>query len=254
MLRPGIIAHRGFDLGYPENTMDAFRAALAGEGPRGVMGIELDVRLCRDNQVVVFHDRNLMRLARRITSIRRIDYENLRFALRRNPRFINLEIPLLAQLLDLVRHRLRLYIEVKADGLDLNRFGLSLAALLEKYQPRGDVVIHSFSVRALERLMRILAPFQVQYGFLFRSLRHWRHLPRKVRDRLDYLHPRHNLLWEQGRALQEAGMPINTWTVNDLPTLRRVTASPAWPLVEGLMTGNPDLGSAAVREGLIADG
>ena len=54
---PLIIAHRGHQSAAPENTLSAFQGALAA----GADGIELDVRLTRDGQLVVFHDRHLDR-------------------------------------------------------------------------------------------------------------------------------------------------------------------------------------------------
>lgn len=49
------IAHRGGAALYPENTLAAFRDAVA----RGCDGAELDVQLSRDGEVVVFHDYRL---------------------------------------------------------------------------------------------------------------------------------------------------------------------------------------------------
>ena len=54
---PLIIAHRGDVSAAPENTLPAFRRAL----DLGADGIELDVRLTRDGELVVFHDRRLDR-------------------------------------------------------------------------------------------------------------------------------------------------------------------------------------------------
>ena len=54
---PLIIAHRGDQSAAPENTLAAFRRALAA----GADGVELDVRLTLDGQLVVFHDRRLDR-------------------------------------------------------------------------------------------------------------------------------------------------------------------------------------------------
>ena len=54
---PLVIAHRGDVTNAPENTISAFRAAL----DLGADGIELDVRLTKDEQLVVFHDRFLDR-------------------------------------------------------------------------------------------------------------------------------------------------------------------------------------------------
>ena len=54
----GIWAHRGCSFRYPENTLAAFRAAA--ELP-GIRGIELDVQLSRDGELIVQHDERLER-------------------------------------------------------------------------------------------------------------------------------------------------------------------------------------------------
>ncbi len=55
---PLIIAHRGASAEKPENTLAAFRRALALEAD----GIELDARVTKDGVAVVFHDASLRRL------------------------------------------------------------------------------------------------------------------------------------------------------------------------------------------------
>src|ERR1043165_6037208 len=55
---PLIIAHRGASAERPENTLAAFRRALALEAD----GIDLDGHLTRDGVPVVFHDATLRRL------------------------------------------------------------------------------------------------------------------------------------------------------------------------------------------------
>lgn len=53
-----IWAHRGCSMAYPENTLSAFRAAAEIDG---ITGIELDVQLTKDNQIVVIHDETVDR-------------------------------------------------------------------------------------------------------------------------------------------------------------------------------------------------
>lgn len=53
-----IYCHRGYSGLYPENTMLAFQKAVE----TGADGIELDVHLTRDGEVVVFHDERLERI------------------------------------------------------------------------------------------------------------------------------------------------------------------------------------------------
>src|SRR5215207_5148781 len=52
-----IYAHRGASVDHPENTLRAFRHALA----LGVDGIELDVHATADGIPVVIHDRDIRR-------------------------------------------------------------------------------------------------------------------------------------------------------------------------------------------------
>lgn len=54
-----ICAHRGLSAFCPENTLPAFAAALA----LGADEIELDVRLTRDNQMIISHDDRLDRIS-----------------------------------------------------------------------------------------------------------------------------------------------------------------------------------------------
>ena len=61
---PKIWAHRGCCTLYPENTLEAFRAAAELDG---ITGIELDIQLTSDGEMIVFHDENL----RRVTHIDR---------------------------------------------------------------------------------------------------------------------------------------------------------------------------------------
>jgi glycerophosphoryl diester phosphodiesterase len=51
--RPLILAHRGFHREAPENTIVAFEAALE----LGVDGFETDIRMSRDGEPILYHDR-----------------------------------------------------------------------------------------------------------------------------------------------------------------------------------------------------
>jgi glycerophosphoryl diester phosphodiesterase len=55
---PYIVAHRGISAKAPENTLAAFN--LAASVP-GIDMVELDVRLTKDEEVIVLHDRTLQR-------------------------------------------------------------------------------------------------------------------------------------------------------------------------------------------------
>ena len=129
-------AHRGLhdnQSDAPENSMAAFaRAADAG------YGIELDVQLSRDGQVVVFHDDTLDRVCGVSGRVDEWDYEQLRTL----PLCGTEEhIPLFSQVLELVDGRSTLIVELKP-GKRNRELCRKTYALLSRY--RGNVCIESF--------------------------------------------------------------------------------------------------------------
>lgn len=71
---PELVAHRGYALHYPENTLIAVEAAIAA----GARFVEVDVQLTSDRVPVLFHDRNLDRLCRAHGAIHEFTREQLR--------------------------------------------------------------------------------------------------------------------------------------------------------------------------------
>ena len=133
-----IIAHRGLHGDRnraPENSLRAFaRAADAG------YGIELDLRLSADGQVIVFHDDTLDRVCGVSGEVSRFTYEELQqFPLYGSDQ----RIPLFSQVMETVAGRVPLVIELKAAGARVQRtLCVKTAALLDDY--RGEYCIESF--------------------------------------------------------------------------------------------------------------
>ena len=72
--RPRVFAHRGLAVDAPENTLLAFRAAVAV----GVSYIETDVHGSRDGVAVISHDPDLTRLAGVRSAVRDFSMDELR--------------------------------------------------------------------------------------------------------------------------------------------------------------------------------
>ncbi len=99
------IAHRGASAYEPENTLRAFRRAIE----MGATLIELDVHLSRDGHPVVIHDADLSRTTTGIGRVDELTLEEIqRFDAGRGE-----HVPALAEVIDLVRGRLQIYIELK---------------------------------------------------------------------------------------------------------------------------------------------
>ena len=130
-------AHRGLhsrDKSVPENSIEAFRLAA-----RAGYGIELDVQLSKDGQVVVFHDDTLSRVCGVDKRVDELDYSELR-QLRLCGQ--DAAIPLLSDVLAVIRGRGPLIVELK-NGRRNRELCEKTYQLLENY--RGDVCIESFN-------------------------------------------------------------------------------------------------------------
>ena len=128
-------AHRGLHGGgIPENSLSAFsRAASAG------YGIELDVRLSKDGQIVVCHDDDLSRLCGVRARISALTLKQIKALRLKNS---NESIPTLSEVMRLVRGRVPLMIEIKGERAD-PRLLRPLAEQLDQY--RGPFCVISFS-------------------------------------------------------------------------------------------------------------
>ena len=129
-------AHRGLyskDQQVPENSLLAFLAAVEAG-----YGIELDVQLTRDGQVVVFHDASLLRACGVDARVDAYTYEELS---KLSLFGTNHRIPLFSDVLALVDGRSPLIVELKGDGC-WKRLCEITYALLKAY--RGDYCVESF--------------------------------------------------------------------------------------------------------------
>ena len=94
-----VVAHRGCERLAPENTLSAFRKAIE----IGADFAELDVQETVNGVVVVYHDRDLMRLAgdpRRITDLTFAEARKIDLGRRFSPEFAGERIPTLAEVID----------------------------------------------------------------------------------------------------------------------------------------------------------
>ncbi|MBL9214279.1 MAG: glycerophosphodiester phosphodiesterase [Opitutaceae bacterium] len=225
MASPLVIAHRGASAEAPENTLAAFRRALALR----VDAIELDVQLSRDGVPVVFHDAALRRLTGEPGRLADRTWRQLR-RLRvagREP------IPALAEVLRLTRGRAVVQIELKR--------GAAVAPVLRavrRARAEDGVILASFEaglVRDAARLAPGIPRMLISNGrlpapvLLRRLLRcgahglsvHWRAVRSVKYPR--YFHAR--------------GLSVWSWTVNTRALARRLRARG----IDGLLGDNPVL-------------
>jgi glycerophosphoryl diester phosphodiesterase len=194
-------AHRGLHRApaIVENSLTAFAAALEIGA-----GIECDLRLTADEQILVFHDRDAQRLCGDPAIIGRKTHAELaHLTLGGQP------IPTLAQLLALVAARVPILLEVKVEG-DLWRFGRALVKALASYNGRFGIM--SFDPR-IARWLKTNAP-HIRRGLVIRDSlpapRRW--LAMKLADPA-FLAVDVAAIDKPWVAAARARMPVYTWTV-----------------------------------------
>ena len=138
-------AHRGLHnekMNIPENSMNAFIAACENN-----YGIELDVQLTADKQLIVFHDANLTRMCNQPYLIHNLTYEELK----RYPLPDGSAIPLFSDVLAVINGRVPLLVEVK----HYNEVAKTTEIALDKLKSYSGIYsIESFSPFCLKYLKK----------------------------------------------------------------------------------------------------
>lgn len=192
-------AHRGFCSKYPENTLLGFEKALE----EGVDGIENDVQLTRDGEIVILHDERLDRTTNGkgwLKDYTLAEVKELTANEKFGDRFPAQRIPTLREYLELVKNEpIITNIEMKTGVFEYLPMEQKLVELLREYQITDRVIISSFNHFTILR-MKTLAP-EIKYGFLAYD---WRIDAGEYTQRygIPCYHPDyHNLTWpEIGRA------------------------------------------------------
>lgn len=152
--QPKIIAHRGASAVAPENTLAAFREAIAA----GADGIEFDVRITKDNEAVVFHDRKLKRTTGRkgiVADLTSAELVKLNagswFAVSNGtPPFANEVVSTLKQTLDfLAGFDGSIYIELKCKEADVERLTRRVGEILNQTRRTDRIVVKSFKLSVI---------------------------------------------------------------------------------------------------------
>ena len=161
---PLIIAHRGHLSAAPENTMSAFLGALAA----GADGIELDVRLTRDGQLVVFHDRQLDRTSNghglvdhhTLAEIRSLDVGSWF-----SHQFKGESAPTLDQVFEALPSDYLINVEMKVVIKGMKLIAHRVAESIRRHQRWESTLVASFNPIALFHLRRIEP--QIARGYIW---------------------------------------------------------------------------------------
>jgi glycerophosphoryl diester phosphodiesterase len=233
--RPLNLGHRGSPRSAPENTLASFQKARE----EGADGVELDVQLSSDGQVVVIHDDAVDRTTNSQGAVKALSLEQLRqldAGSWLDPRFVGERIPTLEEVCAWAAQDMLLNIELK--NMDIRGQGIEprVAAIVRQFGLRERVIFSSFNPFSLRRI-RACAP-EFPTGLLYSGdlplilrrawLRPWLHP--------DALHPHLGLVnepylkWAKGRGLR-----VNVWTVDTAQDMQQLVAQK----VDAIITNQP---------------
>ena len=237
-----VFAHRGWSGKYPENTMLAFEKAIELD----IDGIELDVHMSKDRQLVIIHDESVNRTCNGRGFVRDMTVEELK-ALDASAGFAGVygknEIPTLREYMERVKDLpLVTNIELKTNVNDYEGLPEMVYDMIKEYGLQDRVIISSFNHYTVMR-MKAIAP-ELKYGFLSSS---W------ILDIGEYCkkydvpcyHPLfNNCTPELVKEMKDYGLEINAYTVNLEEDIRRLCQLG----IDGIIGNYPDLIKQVIAE------
>ncbi|MGQ9629351.1 MAG: glycerophosphodiester phosphodiesterase [bacterium] len=230
-----IIAHRGASGHAPENTMAAFKMALEMKAEM----IEIDVHLSADSHLVVIHDESVDRTTDGEGEIREMKLEGIKLLDAGgwfSEEFAGERIPTLPEVIDLVRGRAELNIEIKGGS---EYYPGIEGKLLECLRGEGfveDTIVSSFDHDCLKKLSEMDSSIRIGYlysgGGSAETI-----IPKALQYRAFSIHPPHLRTSRKLVELAHAqGIRVYPWTANTPRQMKRLVRFG----VDGIITNYPD--------------
>lgn len=231
-MMPKIIAHRGASAHAPENTLAAFQLAVDHQAD----GIELDVMLSKDGQIVVIHDDTVDRTTNGSGHVKDMTREELKTLDAGQGQ----KIPSLDEVLDHFGGQIFINIELKNYGSVFDALPIKVAALVKKHGLEKSVMVSSFNPFNLPRFGNRVPEVDVGLITLPNKAKNW------VWRLFDYdaLHPHFSDVDQVLVAsLHARNRRVNVWTVDDLEEIRRLASLN----VDSIITNTPQRAREALE-------
>lgn len=233
-----IIGHRGARCCAPENTIPSFRLAIEA----GVDGVEMDVHMSRDGEVVVIHDDTLDRTTTGSGYVK--DYalaqlKALDAGIKFGGEWRGVRIPTLSEVLNEFGNRTSYIIELKHGSDVYPGIEERVISIVKKYGVKAKIV--SFDFDALERVRQLDS--SIELGLIFIGKPRW-FIEAARRLEAQWLQAEYRLINEADvKVVHDAGLRLGVWTVNDVDTALRMVKMG----VDEVTTDNPGLIIKALR-------
>ncbi|MCM3566674.1 glycerophosphodiester phosphodiesterase [Neobacillus mesonae] len=212
-----IIAHRGYSTSFAENTMNAF----IGAENAGADGIELDVQLTSDGEIVVIHDEKVDRTTNGHGFVKDFSYKEIR-KLNANKKGIKKEpIPSLEEVFEWMKtNQLICNIEMKNGLFPYEGMEEKVIKLIRKFGLQNRIIISSFNHYSIVYCYRLAPEIETAPLFLEAIYMPWIY---SQSIRAKGIHPKHSTIPDHIiTTTMENGIAVRPYTVNRDLDLKRL--------------------------------
>ncbi|WP_456400369.1 glycerophosphodiester phosphodiesterase family protein [Mesoaciditoga sp.] len=150
-----ILGHRGYSGAYPENTLLSFQKAIEYKAD----GIELDVHLSKDGQMVVCHDENMYRTYGKHGWIKDETLDEIK-----GYESMGQKMPTLKEVFEIIPESVIVDVELKTNVIRYKNLEEDVLGLINDYNPER-VWLSSFNHETLVKIREL--DKNVKLGMLF---------------------------------------------------------------------------------------
>jgi len=231
-----VMAHRGSSAKAPENTMAAFRQAIAD----GADWIELDVQETADGEVVVMHDSDFMKLSKnplKIWDAQFTDLSSIDIGSWFDGRFSDERVPTLAEVLRLCKDKIGVNIELKYYGHN-QQLEQRVVDIVEAEGMAEQIMVMSLKPDGIAKIKSLRPAWKC--GLLLSV-----YVGKLQSITADFLAVNSQFATRNfvNRAHQ-ADKQVFVWTVNDAATMSQLLNRK----VDGILTDRPELAQQVLKQ------
>lgn len=228
---PLVIGHRGASAYAPENTMASFIKAYE----LGADMIELDIHASMDGEIFVIHDADTNRTTGTpglISFMKASDIKKLDAGSWMGEEFKDEKIPLLKDVLEWAKGKIKINIEVKSA-----RCEEKTVEMLHEYEMIENVIVSSFHLEYLKKFKEL--DTSITTAALVKDISGKKDITQAIEAcHPDAINPRFLLLNKKTVDMaHKAGLKVYPYTVNDPVSMKRMISAE----VDGIITNYPDL-------------
>jgi len=242
MKKPLVIAHRGASHVAPENTMAAYKKAIE----MGADGIEIDVQLSKDGQLVVIHDQTLNRTSNKTGFVRDFTLKELKsfdFGSWFSPDFAGQTIPTLEEVLDLLSPTgMLLIIEIKNGPIFYDNIEKKVADMVSGYNMLDRAIISSFNHYSLVEIKKYCPKLATGALYAAGIYEPWEYAKRIGAEAIHPLF--YNIVPQVMEGCLRNGIKVNPYTVDQPEYIKNVALAG----VSGIITNVPDTALKVLNE------